>query len=99
MGFTVPDEKSVLQPTKTLKYLGFILNSEKMTVTLSPEKAVGIQMTCIDLENRRVILLDSSGNCENGCSVSWSKVGPTANRMLGTLTSFVVVFQRKQKAR
>ena len=70
-----------------------------MTVTLSPEKADGIQMTCIDLENRQVILLDSSGNCENGCSFSWSKVGPAANKMLGTLMSFVVVFQRKQKVR
>ena len=65
-----------------------------MTVTLSPEKADGIQMTCIDLENRQVILLDSSGNC-----FSWSKVGPAANKILGTLTSFVVVFQRKQKVR
>ena len=35
LGFTIRDDKSVLEPTKRLKYLGFILNSEQMTVTLS----------------------------------------------------------------
>ena len=50
LGFTIHDEKSVLEPKKTLKYLGFILNSEQMTVTLSPEKPAEIQMACIDLK-------------------------------------------------
>ena len=80
LGFTIHDEKSVLEPKKTLKYLGFILNSEQITVTLSPEKAARIQMACIDLKKRTVCFhyRVSSGHWENSCSFSWSKVGPTA---------------------
>ena len=46
LGFTVHKKKSVLTPTTKLKYLGFILNSEEMTVSISPEKAVKIKENC-----------------------------------------------------
>ena len=38
LGFYISVEKSVLQPTKALKFLGFMLNSQTMLVTLSPDK-------------------------------------------------------------
>lgn len=37
-GFTIHDKKSVLIPTKKLKFLGFNLDSEKMEVSLTGEK-------------------------------------------------------------
>ena len=53
LGFTIHREKSVLKPTTRLKYLGFILDSEKMTVSLSPEKAVNIQQSCLELKDKK----------------------------------------------
>ena len=38
LGLVVHDEKSVLEPTRKLKFLGFMLDSEEMTVTLTQEK-------------------------------------------------------------
>ena len=46
LGFVVHDKKSVLEPTKELKYLGFILNSETMTVKLTPEKIAKGKAAC-----------------------------------------------------
>ena len=34
LGFIIHKEKSVLKPCKELRYFGFVLNSEDMTVTL-----------------------------------------------------------------
>ena len=51
MEFVVHTDKSVLKPPKTLKYLGFILDSEQMMVTLSSEKALSIQMACWNLKD------------------------------------------------
>ena len=42
LGFVIHPEKSVLQPKKSIKHLGFIINSEEMRVTLSEEKKVKI---------------------------------------------------------
>jgi hypothetical protein len=39
LGLTIHPTKSVFQPSKQIVYLGFILYSEKMTVSLTPEKA------------------------------------------------------------
>ena len=38
LGFVVHTGKSVLEPTKKLKFLGFMLDSESMTVTLTDDK-------------------------------------------------------------
>ena len=38
-GFTVHKEKYVLEPTQTIEFLGFIIDSVKITVSLNPEKA------------------------------------------------------------
>ena len=39
LGFTIHPEKSLFIPTQTLEFLGFILNSINMTVSLATEKA------------------------------------------------------------
>ena len=43
LGLTVNIRKSVLQPVQNIEFLGFILDSLKMTVTLTPKKTLKIQ--------------------------------------------------------
>ena len=43
-GFTVHPEKSVLVPVQVLSFLGFILNSKDMTVSLGAEKIANIKL-------------------------------------------------------
>ena len=38
LGFTIDANKSVLTPTQSIEFLGFIIDSRTMTVTLSEEK-------------------------------------------------------------
>ena len=38
LGFVVHPQKSVLNPTQSVTYLGFVLHSKAMTVTLTPER-------------------------------------------------------------
>lgn len=38
LGFTINPDKCVLQPSQKIEYLGFIINTVDMTVTLTPEK-------------------------------------------------------------
>lgn len=38
MGFCINDDKSVLVPTKHLEYLGNVIDSETMTVTLPEQR-------------------------------------------------------------
>ena len=47
LGFVIHPEKSILTPTKALEFLGFQLNSEEMTVSLTPEKQLVIQKECL----------------------------------------------------
>lgn len=54
LGFTIHDGKSVLVPTQKLKYLGFILDSKKMTVTLSEDKINKIKSACLGLMQKKV---------------------------------------------
>ena len=49
LGFTVHRKKSVMTPTTKLTYLGFVLNSVEMTVSISPEKAAKIKTNCQNL--------------------------------------------------
>jgi hypothetical protein len=50
LGLTIHPTKSVFQPSKQIVYLGFILDSEKMTVSLTPEKANDIIDLCKNFE-------------------------------------------------
>jgi hypothetical protein len=46
-GFVVHKDKSIFLPTKKIVYLGFWLDSERMTVSLTEEKAENIKLACI----------------------------------------------------
>ena len=56
-GFTVHPEKSVFRPTKQLSYLGFVLNTEFMTVQLDDRKRCKIihKITSVLSKTRPVI--------------------------------------------
>jgi hypothetical protein len=53
LGFTVHKKKSVLTPCRRVKYLGFWLDSENMTVSLPEEKADHIMRVCTALIRKR----------------------------------------------
>ena len=46
LGFVVHPDKSVLQPSHSVKFLGFILDSDSMTVRLTPKKISHIIAEC-----------------------------------------------------
>ena len=49
LGLTMHPDKSVMIPTQTIEFVGFVLDSCKMTVTLSERKANDIQLHCINM--------------------------------------------------
>ena len=49
LGFTIHPEKSVLTPTQKITFLGFILDSVKMTITLTKERKEKIYGSCTSL--------------------------------------------------
>jgi len=49
LGFIIHPVKSVLQPVQTLVFLGFVLNSVRMTVCLPPEKIFRVKEQCSKL--------------------------------------------------
>jgi hypothetical protein len=46
LGFVVHQDKSILTPCKELKYLGFVINSQDMTVKLTKDKVNKITENC-----------------------------------------------------
>ena len=46
LGFLPHPEKSVLEPTQIITFLGFVINSVTMTITLTPKKAPKVSMAC-----------------------------------------------------
>ena len=46
MGFIIHPEKSVLTPVQEITFLGFVLNSSTMTVSLTEEKKAKIKSSC-----------------------------------------------------
>ena len=49
LGFTIHTDKSVLIPTQTISFVGFILNSISMTICLTPQKANNLILCCKEL--------------------------------------------------
>ena len=49
LGFTIHPDKSVLKLTQTISFVGFILNSIRMNVCLTPEKAYNLILCCKEL--------------------------------------------------
>ena len=46
LGFTIHPEKSILVPTQQIIFLGFVIDSVKMTITLTEERKQSIYMLC-----------------------------------------------------
>ena len=57
LGFVIHPTKSVLIPSKTITYLGFVINSQSMTVTLPQSKIVQIKEVCTNLCNNNKVLI------------------------------------------
>ena len=52
LGFVIHPTKSVLIPKQELKFLGFLLNSNSMTIRLPPRKAINVRQACENLLNQ-----------------------------------------------
>ena len=63
LGFLVHDEKSQLEPTQEITYLGFVINSKEMTVTLTEERKQKVMQTCIDLLRQKRSKIRSVASC------------------------------------
>ncbi len=57
LGFVVHPDKSVFTPTQVIEFLGFILNSLTMLVTLSPTKAAKVHDACQGLLNSKHVTI------------------------------------------
>ena len=57
LGFVVHPSKSVFEPTQILEFLGFLLNSHTMTVTLTSKKVTKIVAACEHLLKQRSITI------------------------------------------
>jgi hypothetical protein len=55
LGFVVHPTKSVLMPTKEMQYLGVIINSDNMTVTLTAERKHKLVQSCREIRNKHKI--------------------------------------------
>ena len=49
LGFTIHLVKSVLEPTQTIQFLGFVIDSVAITVKLPPNKAAKVKSACQNL--------------------------------------------------
>ena len=49
LGFTIHPRKSVFAPTQIIEFLGFVLDSRSMTVSLTYAKSAKLKQRCIDI--------------------------------------------------
>ena len=49
LGFTIHESKCVTTPSQVAKFLGFLLNSQDMIISMIPEKAAIIKSKCLNL--------------------------------------------------
>ena len=57
LGFCIHKEKSMFEPSRSLTFLGFVLNSDTMTVTLTTEKAATIKSLCTEMLHKEFITI------------------------------------------
>ena len=57
LGFTIHAKKSILTPVQKITYLGFILDSRNMTITLTDEKKSKIIDLCMDVLHQPVVTI------------------------------------------
>ena len=59
LGFPIHNEKSVLVPSQVLTFLGFVLNSVKMTVQLTKSRKQKLETACLNLVNKETCTIQS----------------------------------------
>ena len=57
LGLTVNVEKSVFKPTRRIQFLGFIIDSESMTIALSDDRVLSIKGKCQDVLNQQQVTI------------------------------------------
>nr|XP_034336017.1 uncharacterized protein LOC109617665 isoform X1 [Crassostrea gigas] len=57
LGLTINIEKSVFTPTKCIQFLGFVINSELMSVSLTQDRADSIREKCLEVLNLHKIAI------------------------------------------
>ena len=62
LGFTIHESKCVTTPTQVAKFLGFLLNSKEMIISMIPEKAAIIKSKCHTLAQLE-------GHSNSGCGL------------------------------
>ena len=70
LGFLPHPEKSIFEPTQKIIFLGFVINSVTMTISLTPEKALKICTACKKL------------SAKSECSIFFFS-GVTSDRPIG----------------
>ena len=85
LGFTIHDTKSVTMPTQVVNFLGFVFNSQNMTISMVPGKADMIKSKCHTLvhmqgpvQNREVasVVPASWYQLSQVCSMHLCSIGP-----------------------
>ena len=76
LGFIVHPEKSVFEPTRRIQYLGVIIDSQSMTVMLTPEKQADIIACCSKAEKKESLTIRdiAKNHWEDCCIFSGSYV-------------------------
>lgn len=57
LGFTVHPEKSIFTPVQIIEYLGFIINSQRMIVSLTYAKKVSIKEFCREILEEKFVVI------------------------------------------
>lgn len=62
LGFIINQEKSVLTPSRIMEYLGMVINSIEMTITLTEEKIESLMKLCTQVKKERKLSLRKLGS-------------------------------------
>ena len=71
LGFRVNYEKSVLVPTQSIKFLGFILDSVTMTISLPEKRRTHILAICQKLQTPEVLTIREVASAIGTCCSTW----------------------------
>ena len=59
LGFTIHPRKSVSAPNQTTEFLGFVLDSRSMTVSLTHTKSAKLKQRCSDILQTDMVSIQS----------------------------------------
>ena len=76
--FTIHDENSQFEPSQKIMYLGFVVNSEEMTVRLTEERGQKLLFACKDLLRQTKSKTRSVASCIGLMVSSFAGCGSTA---------------------